>query len=156
MRSTGASPPPPATTRSPPWPPPPTTCSTGSPPPSPPHRPSPPPPPPRRAARPPPPPAPAGAEAAAAAGAAGAAGGGAAGGVAWGRVASDGRAVRAEPRARIFEPFARIDGARSARSGGAGLGLAIARRIARAHNGDLTLDPATEGASFRLTLPLAT
>ena len=84
------------------------------------------------------------------------AGMGAAGGVAWVRVANDGPAVPAEHRDRIFEPFARIDGARSARSGGAGLGLAIARRIARAHNGDLTLDPATEGASFRLTLPLAT
>ena len=81
---------------------------------------------------------------------------GSAGADAWVRVTNDGPPVPAEHRDRIFEPFARIDGARSARSGGAGLGLAIARRIARAHNGDLTLDPATEGASFRLTLPLAT
>jgi two-component system, OmpR family, sensor kinase len=83
---------------------------------------------------------------------------GATGGVAWVRVANDGPAVPTEHRDRIFEPFARIDGARAARAGGAGLGLAIARRIARAHDGDLTLEPAepaAEGAAFRLTLPLA-
>ena len=84
-----------------------------------------------------------------------AAGTGAAGGVAWVRVANDGPAVPAEHRDRIFEPFARIDGARAARAGGAGLGLAIARRIARAHDGDLVIETGTEGAAFRLTLPLA-
>ena len=83
-----------------------------------------------------------------------AAGMGAAGGVAWVRVANDGPAVPAEHRDRIFEPFARIDGARAARAGGAGLGLAIARRIARAHDGDLVLEPGSDGAAFRLTLPL--
>jgi len=78
---------------------------------------------------------------------------------AWVRIANDGPAVPAEHRERIFEPFARIDGARAAGRGGAGLGLAIARRIARAHGGDLTLEPppppGTDGAAFRLTLPLA-
>jgi signal transduction histidine kinase len=77
-------------------------------------------------------------------------------GGAWVRVANDGPAVPAEQRDRIFEPFARIDGARAAHRGGAGLGLAIARRIARAHDGDLILEPAepgTAGAAFRLTLP---
>ena len=71
------------------------------------------------------------------------------------RVTNDGPPVPAEHRDRIFEPFARLDGARTARSGGAGLGLAIARRIARAHDGDLDLEPAGGGAAFRLTLPLA-
>jgi signal transduction histidine kinase len=78
-----------------------------------------------------------------------------AGRVAWVRVANDGPAVPVGHRERIFEPFARIDDARTARAGGAGLGLAIARRIARAHEGDLVLEPGTDGAAFRLTLPLA-
>jgi signal transduction histidine kinase len=58
-------------------------------------------------------------------------------GLAWIRVANDGPPVPPEHREGIFEPFARLDGARDARAGGAGLGLAIARRIARAHGGDL-------------------
>ncbi|HEV7863837.1 MAG TPA: ATP-binding protein [Acidimicrobiia bacterium] len=78
---------------------------------------------------------------------------GSSGAVAWVRVANDGPPVPVEHRERIFEPFARIDNARAARSGGAGLGLAIARRIARAHDGDLTLAPEAEGAAFLLTLP---
>ena len=78
-----------------------------------------------------------------------------AGRVAWVRIANDGPPVPAEHRERIFEPFARIDNSRAAGKGGAGLGLAIARRIARSHDGDLTLDPGTDGAAFRLTLPLA-
>jgi signal transduction histidine kinase len=80
---------------------------------------------------------------------------GTAGAFAWVRIANDGPAVPAEQRQRIFEPFARLDGARAASGGGAGLGLAIARRIARAHDGDVDLEPADHGASFRLTLPLA-
>jgi signal transduction histidine kinase len=70
-------------------------------------------------------------------------------------VANDGPAVPAEHRDRIFEPFARVDDARTARAGGAGLGLAIARRIARAHDGDLVLEPGADSAAFRLTLPCA-
>jgi signal transduction histidine kinase len=76
------------------------------------------------------------------------------GGVAWVRIANDGPPVPAGHREQIFEPFARIDDARAARAGGAGLGLAIARRIARAHDGDLVLEPGTDGAAFRLMLPL--
>jgi signal transduction histidine kinase len=80
---------------------------------------------------------------------------GASGALAWVRIANDGPAVPAEDRERIFEPFARLDGARATSRGGAGLGLAIARRITRAHDGDLDLEPLDQGASFRLTLPLA-
>jgi signal transduction histidine kinase len=76
------------------------------------------------------------------------------GAVAWVRIANDGPPVPAGHREQIFEPFARIDDARAARAGGAGLGLAIARRIARAHDGDLVLEPGGDGAAFRLTLPL--
>jgi signal transduction histidine kinase len=73
----------------------------------------------------------------------------------WIRVANDGPPVPEEYRERIFEPFARIDGARATRAGGAGLGLAIARRIARAHDGDVVVEPGSDGASFLVTLPLA-
>ncbi|GAA5236158.1 HAMP domain-containing protein [Verticiella sediminum] len=39
----------------------------------------------------------------------------------------------------VFEPFARLDAARSANTGGTGLGLAIARSCVRAHGGDVWL-----------------
>jgi signal transduction histidine kinase len=40
---------------------------------------------------------------------------------------------------RVFEPFYRLESSRSRDTGGAGLGLSIARNIARAHGGELTL-----------------
>jgi signal transduction histidine kinase len=55
----------------------------------------------------------------------------------------------------VFERFTRLDEARSARDGGAGLGLAIARDIAERHGGTLTLDEdASPGARFVLRLPV--
>jgi two-component system OmpR family sensor kinase len=54
-------------------------------------------------------------------------------------VADDGPGIAEEDRERIFEPFYRSPSARAAAPGGAGLGLAIAREIARAHGGDLRL-----------------
>ena len=40
---------------------------------------------------------------------------------------------------RVFEPFYRLESSRSRDTGGVGLGLSIARNIARAHGGELTL-----------------
>jgi heavy metal sensor kinase len=58
--------------------------------------------------------------------------------------------------ARVFEPFVRLDDARSRETGGAGLGLAIARSIAVAHGGRITLDSAPkEGSAFTVHLPAA-
>jgi signal transduction histidine kinase len=55
---------------------------------------------------------------------------------------------------QIFERFHRVDPARAAESGGAGLGLSIVRRIARLHGGDVTCENAVpHGARFTLTLP---
>ncbi|WP_425558458.1 sensor histidine kinase [Kribbella ginsengisoli] len=69
-------------------------------------------------------------------------------------VIDDGPGVPAYERERIFERFVRLDDARSRDEGGAGLGLAIAREIARHHRGTLTVhDNPTGGALFRLTLP---
>jgi signal transduction histidine kinase len=58
-------------------------------------------------------------------------------------------------RRRIFDRFHRGDPARTRQVEGIGLGLSLAREIARAHGGDLTLDPTLSGQTgFILTLPV--
>jgi signal transduction histidine kinase len=57
---------------------------------------------------------------------------------------------------RAFEPFQRLEGSRSRETGGAGLGLAVVRAIARGHGGEVTLQNRVEGGlRARVTLPLA-
>ena len=51
----------------------------------------------------------------------------------------DGPGIPATELERVFEPFFRLEGSRSRDTGGVGLGLSIARNIARAHGGELTL-----------------
>jgi two-component system sensor histidine kinase KdpD len=71
-------------------------------------------------------------------------------------VADRGPGVAEQDRALIFEPFYRSDGARPD-VGGAGLGLAIARRVAEAQGGSLTYAPRPGGGSeFRFELPAGT
>jgi signal transduction histidine kinase len=48
----------------------------------------------------------------------------------------------------------RLDEARDRDSGGAGLGLPIARALAQAHHGTLECLPPASGAAFRLTPPM--
>ncbi|BAY45114.1 integral membrane sensor signal transduction histidine kinase [Scytonema sp. HK-05] len=56
---------------------------------------------------------------------------------------------------RIFDRFHRGDRARTRKVEGIGLGLSLAREIARAHRGDLTLDSTSNGqTAFTLTLPI--
>jgi signal transduction histidine kinase len=56
---------------------------------------------------------------------------------------------------RIFEPFVRLDEARSRETGGTGLGLTIARSIAVAHGGRLDVQSAPKaGSRFTLELPV--
>jgi signal transduction histidine kinase len=57
---------------------------------------------------------------------------------------------------RAFTPFWRADGSRTRKTGGVGLGLALARRIARAHGGDVTLaSHPGQGTTARLEVPVA-
>jgi two-component system OmpR family sensor kinase len=67
-------------------------------------------------------------------------------------VADDGPGVPEHERQRIFERFVRLDPNKP----GHGLGLAIARRIAQQHDGDLTCDPTPTGARFILRIPAET
>ena len=70
-------------------------------------------------------------------------------------VEDHGVGIPPEHVARIFDRFHRVDPARSVETGGAGLGLAIVRRIARLHGGDVTCAPAQpHGSVFALTLPV--
>ncbi len=68
------------------------------------------------------------------------------------RVADDGRGVPAEDTERVFEPGVR--GATGDDHGGAGLGLPLARRLARAAGGDVRAEPRDgAGATFVVDLP---
>jgi two-component system OmpR family sensor kinase len=70
-------------------------------------------------------------------------------------VSDDGPGIPAEIRPRIFERFYRVDAARThGKDGGAGLGLALARWIARVHGGDVDLAASSRaGSTFVITLP---
>lgn len=73
------------------------------------------------------------------------------GGVAAVIVADQGKGIALEDQARIFDKFERVD---PREAGGSGLGLYIARRLARAMGGDVTVDSAPgQGARFVFTLP---
>ena len=55
---------------------------------------------------------------------------------------------------RIFEQFYRLDTARGSRTGGAGLGLAIAKEIVELHGGTISAESAEGRITFRVSLPL--
>ena len=72
------------------------------------------------------------------------------------RVRDDGPGLPEAQLEQAFEPFFRGESSRSRETGGTGLGLGIARNIARAHGGDLTLRNRPEGGlEAILTLPRA-
>lgn len=69
-------------------------------------------------------------------------------------VADTGRGISSEHLDRLGERFYRVDRARSRESGGAGLGLSIARGIIALHSGDLTLRSVPEhGTTATVRLP---
>lgn len=69
-------------------------------------------------------------------------------------VADDGPGVPVEQRQRVFDRFARVDEARDRDRGGAGLGLAIARRIVEDHGGTIELADSVRGARLVARLPV--
>ena len=70
-------------------------------------------------------------------------------------VEDHGVGIPPEHAARVFERFHRVDPARASETGGAGLGLAIVRRIARLHGGEVTLAPAKpRGCRFDFSIPM--
>lgn len=70
-------------------------------------------------------------------------------------VADQGPGIPQELRERVFEPFFRVDSARSRQSGGTGLGLALVRAIAELHGGSVSVEEApTGGASIVLKIPV--
>ena len=72
------------------------------------------------------------------------------------RIDDDGPGVPPSDRERIFEPFTRLDASRRKDQGGAGLGLAIVRRVVVAHGGRVAVGAADlGGARFDLVFPAA-
>jgi signal transduction histidine kinase len=70
------------------------------------------------------------------------------------RVRDNGPGIPAAELERVFEPFYRLESSRNRDSGGTGLGLTIARDIAQAHGGSLSVhNLSTGGLEAVLTLP---
>jgi signal transduction histidine kinase len=68
-------------------------------------------------------------------------------------IADRGPGIPEDQRDEVFQPFRRLEPSRSKATGGVGLGLAIARTIARAHGGDVTLH-GREGGGLKAKLSL--
>ncbi|MBD5533857.1 MAG: HAMP domain-containing histidine kinase [Lachnospiraceae bacterium] len=70
-------------------------------------------------------------------------------------VSNYGDTIPEEKLNRIFEQFYRLDDARSTNSGGAGLGLAIAKQIVELHGGSIEAQSGEGQTRFRVTLPVS-
>jgi signal transduction histidine kinase len=69
-------------------------------------------------------------------------------------VVDTGQGISPADLPQVFSAFYRGDKSRSKSTGGAGLGLAIARGIVRLHHGDLTVESTPGvGSQFMFTLP---
>jgi two-component system, OmpR family, osmolarity sensor histidine kinase EnvZ len=69
-------------------------------------------------------------------------------------VDDDGPGIPPAERERVFRPFIRLDASRNPSTGGVGLGLTIARDVARSHGGDVQLEDSPYGGlRARLHLP---
>lgn len=70
------------------------------------------------------------------------------------RVENHGKTISPEKLDRIFEQFFRLDTSRSSSTGGAGLGLAIAKELVELHGGTITAASANEQITFIAVLPM--
>lgn len=71
-------------------------------------------------------------------------------------VEDDGPGIAEEDRARVFDPFVRLETSRSSETGGSGLGLTLVKAIAEGHGGTITLENRAEGGlRASLCLPRA-
>lgn len=71
------------------------------------------------------------------------------------RVSDDGPGIPQADRARVLQPFVRLERSRSREHGGTGLGLAIARRIVERHAGAVSIGESTDGgAAITLSWPV--
>lgn len=70
------------------------------------------------------------------------------------RFQNKGKTIPAQKLEAIFEKFFRLDDSRTANTGGAGLGLAIAKEIAMLHGGTITATSENETTVFTVTLPI--
>lgn len=71
------------------------------------------------------------------------------------RFQNHGQTIPAEQLADIFEKFNRLDEARLSDTGGAGLGLSIAKEIVHLHGGEITAQSHDESVAFTITLPFS-
>ena len=60
-------------------------------------------------------------------------------------ISDNGPGIPEESMNQVFRPFFRLDQARNAETGGTGLGLSVARDVARGHGGDIYLSKGTQG-----------
>lgn len=70
-------------------------------------------------------------------------------------VEDDGPGIPSADIDRVFEPFFRLERSRNRETGGVGLGLSIARAIARHHGGEVVLQNGAKGFRAVVSLPLA-
>jgi len=70
-------------------------------------------------------------------------------------VEDQGPGIPAAELEQVFAPFYRLEQSRNRQTGGVGLGLSIARAIARHHGGDILLAPNNPGLRATVTLPVA-
>ncbi len=68
-------------------------------------------------------------------------------------ISNEGLEIPEQELSHIFEKFYRLDAARSSRTGGAGLGLAIAKEIVERHGGKIRAESTGKRAVFTITLP---
>tara|TARA_B100002051_G_scaffold10426_1_gene8833 strand:- start:896 stop:1411 length:516 start_codon:yes stop_codon:yes gene_type:complete len=70
-------------------------------------------------------------------------------------IADRGPGIAVADREQVFDAFVRLEASRSRQTGGAGLGLAIARSVIRGHGGEITLAERDGGGlRVRMQLPL--